>query len=160
MSLDVQRAIRELLMANGTIQGYVRTANEDRIYPNIAREFRADENVSDYIVYSIIDRERARTLKGPKRLAHTRMQIDVYSRSYSSAHAMADAVEDATNGYNGKVANSDGDELLVRSIELSTMEDIYEASPDGREFAFNCVSIDLLIWHEKEAPGVASVGGG
>ena len=153
MSIDVQRAFRELMLRNSAVAALV----DRRVYPNSAAQTRPDEEPDSYIVYWLLDRTRPRTLKSPKRLAHTRIQVDVYAREYADAHNIADAVGLATDGFNGTVEVTEDDTteaLLLRSVELLTLEDIYEASADGREFGWHRVSIDFMIWHEMEIPVV------
>lgn len=152
--ITAQEAVRYLLLENDTIQQYIAVPGETRIYPNIAPEFTASDNVEQYIVYEVISRIRSRDLRGPDRLAQTRVQVDVYARDYKIAHIIAAAVGSATDGWRGIVVH-DTDSLDVASIELDSTEDLYEESQDSRETAWYRVSIDLLVWHEMYTPAVA-----
>ena len=153
--INVQEALLELLTRNTTISTYVVVNGERRIYPQIAREFTAEEDVRQYMTYAIISRDRVRTILGPQDWAHTRLQLDIYSRSYSVGQELSDAVSSALDGFRGEVVVG-SDRLDVASVELESVEDLYEESTDSREISWHRVSVDLLIWHEMSRPAVAS----
>lgn len=152
--IQVQEAVRSLLLANATIDSYLNDAGQTHVYPNIAPEFRADEHIEQYIAYEVITRTRSRDLRGPERLAQTRIQVDVYARSYSVAHTLAEAVGSATDGFRGEVTTVNGS-VEIASIEMTDIQDLYEESGDARETAWYRVSMDLVVWHEIYTPVVA-----
>jgi hypothetical protein len=159
----MQSAFWQLLTNNEDVAPILADNGVVTMFPGAAPQYEPGDEPDVYIVYWLVARERARTLRGPQSLAQTRMQLDIYAREYPVAHNLAELVSQATDGFSGTVAVPEETQVngqtvttttdfLLRSVELVTLEDINEPSQHGEEFGHFRVSIDYLIWHEMPTP--------
>lgn len=93
-------------------------------YPNLA----AQDASAPYIVYQRVVSTTHNTLQGPSDLQNTRMQIDVYAKTYGGAQQLAGAVRAALLG------------ATFINLQLSE-QDFYES-----EVRLHRVSLDYSIW--------------
>lgn len=102
-----------------------KTAAEDRIFPLLA-DAKTPVPYMTYIVASAIPEV---ALAGGVEITNSRIQIDVYSRTYGEAHEVAAAIGAALAAW------------TVRSVPIQS-QDFYE--PDTKLFR---VSTDFSFWH-------------
>ena len=145
--IDIQRAFREILHRDDAVRALV----GERITPFQAQQTDADSQPAAHIVYHMISRNIERHLKGPIPLAMSRMQADLYATSYSTVQELAAAVNQATNGYSGRVEVSN-DSLKIRSMRIDEWQELREDENSASETSWHRVSMDFVIWHEHDVP--------
>lgn len=96
-----------------------------RVYPGVA----PDAPTLPYMVYSRINTNSENVLSGTSGLANTRMQIDIYAKTYVQAQTIARAVDTLMNGWN------------YQNVSILS-QDMYE--PDVK---LHRVIADYSIWH-------------
>ena len=95
-----------------------------RSFPNLA----AQDTALPYIVYQRVVSVTHNTLQGTTDLQNTRVQIDVYAKTYASAQQLAAAVRSAMST------------ASFTNLQISD-QDFYEA-----EARLHRVSLDYSIW--------------
>jgi hypothetical protein len=101
------------------------TDADDRIYPQIA----PDAPTTPYIVYQRVSSNSENVLSGKTNLINTRLQIDVYSKTYVQAQAIAAQVDALMDGWS------------VQNVS-NPAQDAFE--PDVR---LHRVILDYSVWH-------------
>ena len=101
------------------------TEADERVYPLVA----PDNVALPYIIYHCVASRPETVLSGRTDLVNTRMQVDVYARTYAQAQSIRAAVGNLMDGWT--VQN-----VLILAAEF------FEA--DTR---LHRVSIDYSIWH-------------
>ena len=106
---------------------------------------RAPQSLSTlpYIVMNRVSGNRDYHLKGASRYVQSRIQVDVYSDSYSSAKTTARAVRDAVSGFAGTVGGVQIQRIYVDSERDLPADDVGEITELFR------TSIDLMIHHDE-----------
>jgi hypothetical protein len=126
-----------------------------RIYPNTAPQSAIDNEPSSYATYFIVSRTSPRHLGGPIGLTETRIQVDVYARTYILAQEIAETIRENVDGFNGEISGTNGS-MLIRGVRLEDMRDQYEFG-DSSESGWHRVSLDFAMWHSQSV-AVAAVG--
>ena len=91
------------------------------------------------ILYTKITGMRDHHLQGPNGRAHPRFQIEAWSKTYTEAKTLADAIREALDGYSGTAAGT-----KIGSCLIESEQDIYES-----EIEVYRVIQDYFIWHEE-----------
>ena len=91
------------------------------------------------ILYTKITGMRDHHLQGPNGRAHPRFQIEAWSKTYTEAKTLADAIREALDGYSGTAAGT-----KIGSCLIESEQDIYES-----EIEVYRVTSDWFIWHEE-----------
>lgn len=78
-------------------------------------------------------------MTNPDGLVQSRVQVDVWGKTYESAKMAARSILGAVNGYRGGV---------FQGIFVDTERDLPDETNDANQRLFR-VSIDLLIWHSE-----------
>lgn len=120
-----------------------------RISPNHAGQDQAMPR----LVYRIVSREGVRRIQdGPRNLVRVRLQLDVYSDTFSEVISVSDRVRRLLDGLSGTLGPS-GSTVVVDSIALEDHDDQAERAQDGGAGTIHRRSMDFMIWH-REAVGV------
>lgn len=96
-----------------------------RVYPVVA----PDTPVVPYMVYSRINTNSENVLSGSSGLANTRMQIDVYAKTYTQAQAIARQVDALMAGWSNQNISVMAQDLFEEPVKLHR------------------VIMDFSIWH-------------
>lgn len=81
-------------------------------------------------------------MTGPSGLSVTRVQADCLGETYSSARAVAQALETLLSSYYGTYGTTKFDGIFIDSVRDALEDD------DTPDTIFG-VSIDLMIWHKE-----------
>lgn len=87
---------------------------EDRIYPLKAK----DGVVTPYITYSIVSNIDITSLQGDNYANKTRVQLDIFSKSYSEVKAVLGAVKSSMYKYKTQVHNFSSRDLFEEDTQL------------------------------------------
>ena len=130
----MEEALRTYLLAQSGVSSVV----TDRAYWNM----RPQASVLPAFVLQVIDRSPAYAMDGISALAETRVQVDCYGPSYSSAKLLARAVRDPL----------DGKRFTQSSIRFEAFRlderDLSEAGTTEAERVHR-ISLDFQIWHQE-----------
>jgi hypothetical protein len=140
--MALAEALYALLSQNG---GVVALAG-GRIYPLSAPQ----SVVTPYVVYQRISAVRLRTLDGPEGRSMPRMQIDAYATTWLAARALADAIRQALDGFDGTVTignDSPPETERIRAASLQTDRDFIETDVDPKLYR---VSSDYFVVHTED----------
>ena len=118
-----------------------------RLYPSTAPQSAIENEPTSYVTYFIVSRSIARHLRGPCGMAETRIQVDVYARTYILAQEIAETIRENTDGFNGEVSGTNGS-MVLRGVRLEDMRDQYEYG-DSSESGWHRVSLDFAMWHSQ-----------
>jgi len=126
----IEAAIRSILINDDTVKDittrcYPVTIPQSPTYP--------------LILYTKITGTRDHHLQGPSGHAHPRFQIEAWSKTYTEAKTLADAIREALDGYSGTAAGT-----KIGSCLIESEQDIYES-----EIEVYRVTSDWFIWHEE-----------
>ena len=126
----IEAAIRSILVNDTTVKDittrcYPVTIPQSPTYP--------------LILYTKITGMRDHHLQGPNGRAHPRFQIEAWSKTYTEAKTLADAIREALDGYSGTAAGT-----KIGSCLIESEQDIYES-----EIEVYRVTSDWFIWHEE-----------
>lgn len=86
---------------------------------------------------------RVASKDGPAGLAHPRMQVSCWAKSYADAKAVAEQVRLALEGFSGIMGGAGGIKVDITLLENEV--DFYEP-----ETGIYHVPVDFLIWHREE----------
>lgn len=140
MTVSIELGLQALLLADPTIAAAV----ADRISAAPAPQ----NQTYPFITWQRISTPRVSSLGGPSHLASPTFQVDVYSDSreqrqggsgFIEARAIATAVRQALDGYDGLVGSQRG------NIALQDERDSVEDEP-----RIVRVSMDFKIWHQED----------
>ncbi len=92
------------------------------------------------VTYQRIDTERIRSFGGPSGLAHSRIQLDLWDKTYSGVKALADAVRRVLDGFKGLMGAED-----IGGVSLLSDSD----SPFESGVEVFRLSQDYSIWHKE-----------
>ena len=130
----MEEALRAYLLAQNGVSSVV----TDRAYWNM----RPQGAALPALVLQVIDRSPAYAMDGNSALAETRVQVDCYGPSYSSAKLLARAVRDPL----------DGKRFTQSSIRFEAFRlderDLSEAGTTEGE-RIHRISLDFQIWHQE-----------
>ena len=126
----IEAAIRSILIADDTVK-----ALTTRVYPVALPQ----SPQYPLILYTKITGMRDHHLQGPNGRAHPRFQIEAWSKTYTEAKTLADAIREALDGYSGTAAGT-----KIGSCLIESEQDIYES-----EIEVYRVIQDYFIWHEE-----------
>lgn len=89
----IGKVIYDLLSSDGTVSGLVST----RIYPDTV-----PQNAEfPFVSYAVISTQPTDTKEGASKLDVVSVQVDIYSRSYSTTQTIAAAARSALDRYSG-----------------------------------------------------------
>jgi hypothetical protein len=132
---DLRPALRAFLLADPTVAAAVGA----RIYPN-----RLPQGVrATAIVYRRPNRRGDHHMQGPSGLARGLWQLACWSESLDGAAALARAVKDRLEGWQGPMTDPDGNIVQVQGAFLETARDAYDDDTELRG-----VLAEYAIWHE------------
>ena len=112
--------LRAQILADSAVENLVGT----RMYPTIAPQSAA----LPYITYQVISAFRQPTMLAPDNLPEKRIQIDAWGSTFSQAHAVAEAIRQAIDGFSGTMGSSPGTE--VQGVFADTERTMYEPEPE------------------------------
>lgn len=96
-----------------------------------------------FVNLSVISGERDYHMLGASGLVNSRVQVDCWADRYSTAKAIARAVESAVSGFVGAMGAITFDGIM---IDAERDDDFPATGDTGTRFR---VSLDLNIWHSK-----------
>ena len=126
----IEAAIRSILINDATVK-----AITTRCYPVTIPQ----SPTYPLILYTKITGMRDHHLQGPNGRAHPRFQIEAWSKTYTEAKTLADAIREALDGYSGTASST-----KIGSCLIESERDIYES-----EIEVYRVIQDYFIWHEE-----------
>lgn len=117
-----------------------------RVYP-----VRLPTNVTlPAVSYQRISSTRLHSHQGASGLAHPRLQVDCWGRSYSSARGVATAVRKALDGYRGAFGGG-GNQVPIGGVFLDNEMDVpEEIDEDEDDVPLYHIALDFMIWHDEE----------
>ena len=126
----IETAIRYILINDSTVKDittrcYPVTIPQSPQYP--------------LILYTKITGMRDHHLRGPSGHAHPRFQVEAWSKTYTEAKTLADAIREALDGYSGTASST-----KIGSCLIDSEQDIYESEVE----AFRVI-MDFFVWHEE-----------
>ena len=104
-----------------------------RIYPVFAPESKA----VPLIIYRVISQLRDHTFDGPRSVVRTRVQIDIFSGSYTQSVTLSEAIRLSLNGYSDVMGDMD-----VHYATFENRQDFFDQDAD-----INRISDDYIITH-------------
>ena len=126
----IETAIRYILINDATVK-----AITTRCYPVTIPQ----SPTYPLILYTKITGMRDHHLRGPSGHAHPRFQVEAWSKTYTEAKTLADAIREALDGYAGTVSGT-----IIRSCLIESERDDYQKAVEVyRELQ------DYFIWHEE-----------
>ncbi len=132
-TLVCEDVLRTFLLTSTDLTDLIDT----KIYPD-----QAPQNVAmPYIVYFRISGQRVRSLDGPNRLIHPRLQYDVLAATRQEAKDIAAVFRNFLDGYQGDIGG-----LYAQKIEVSDDRDFFEEPIHGDEVGARGVSLDVMVW--------------
>ena len=126
----IEVAIRSILITDDTVK-----ALTTRVYPVALPQ----SPQYPLILYTKITGMRDHHLRGPSGHAHPRFQIEAWSKTYTEAKTLADAIREALDGYSGTASST-----KIGSCLIESERDIYESAIEVSR-----VVSDWFIWHEE-----------
>ncbi|HMT13134.1 MAG TPA: DUF3168 domain-containing protein [Aestuariivirga sp.] len=130
----MEKALMARLLAAAGLTSLV----SNRVYWVIAPQGVA----APYIIMSVISSVPGYTMAGKDALTESRVQVDIYAKTYASAKAISAQVKSALSGFRGGVSGVTFDGIFIAS-ERDTFTD--DASPSD----LLGVSIDLMVWNKE-----------
>lgn len=131
--MRVEAAVLNKLLSEDTLVDLI----SDRIFPRFAPQF----STKGYVVYRMISGGTINAVNGPTSTVHRTIQIDCISASYETAKQMAEAVEDALNGW------TESSEVVVTSCLLESEFDDFDDPVGDSETATHRVIQNYSIWY-------------
>lgn len=98
---------------------------DGRVYPNSA----PDQPIAPYVVYQRIFSNSENVLTGKSGLVNTRVQIDIYDKSFANAQSIFRQLDELMNGWN------------TQNVSLNS-QDFYES-----DVKLHRVQAEYSIWH-------------
>lgn len=95
-----------------------------------------------YMILSVISSVPGYTMNGQDALTESRVQVDIYAKTYAAAKSIAAQVKSALSGFRGTISGVLFDGIFIAS-ERDTFTD--DASPSD----LLGVSIDLMVWSKE-----------
>lgn len=120
--MNVSGIIAVLIAADSTANGLL----AGRVYPGVVKQ----EAGYPAVAVNLIDPGPTNTKTQTSDMDITRVQVDVYGSTYSSAAATSAAIRSALDYYAGTVALTGGGSVVVAHIEYKTESDGYVEKPD------------------------------
>lgn len=127
----IETDLQAYLIANTAVKALV----VSRVYPLVLPQ----DSEIPALTYQRISGPRVRSLKGPSNLAHPRIMIKCYGRTYLSAKTVAAAVRVALDGYRGTMGST-----VVGDVILDGEDEDLE-----QDTGLYWVSMDFIIWHKE-----------
>jgi hypothetical protein len=131
----MEEQLRSLIAADEGVAELVSMAVHWRLAPQSASV--------PFVNLSVISGERDYHMTGPSGLVNSRVQVDCWSDKYSTAKALARAVETAVSGFSGAMGSITFNSIM---IDAERDDDFPATGDTGTRFR---VSLDLNIWHSK-----------
>ena len=126
----IEAAIRSILIADDTVK-----ALTTRVYPVALPQ----SPQYPLILYTKITGMRDHHLQGPSGHAHPRFQVEAWSKTYTEAKTLADAIREALDGYSGTAVGT-----KIGSCLIESERDDYQNEIE----AFRVI-MDFFVWHEE-----------
>ncbi len=120
--MNVSGIIAVLIAADSTANGLL----AGRVYPGVVKQ----EAGYPAVAVNLIDPGPTNTKTQTSDMDITRVQVDVYGSTYSSAAATSAAIRSALDYYAGTVALTGGGSVVVAHIEYKTESYGYVEKPD------------------------------
>ncbi len=112
-----------------------------RFYPGLAPP-DLDE---PYITWTVISNNDGVHLTGADGLSKIIFQFDIWSKTIEDCVAIAEAVRNLLNGYQG---GTWGTVTVESAARLSEGDDI-QFPPDGSETGWRRINQELIVWHRE-----------
>ncbi len=119
-----------------------------RIYPHYDK---SAAKILPFIVYSRISSDHQRHMSAGSGLVSPRIQLDIYSESYTEVKAIADSVRAALHTYSDTVTIG-ADSVTLQSVSLDAQHDDFDQPRSGKRSAYYRVIQDYIIWHDELVP--------
>jgi hypothetical protein len=120
--MNVSGIIAVLLAADSTANGLL----AGRVYPGVVKQ----EAGYPAVAVNLVDPGPTNTKTQASDMDLTRVQVDVYGSTYSSAAATSAAIRSALDYYAGTVALTGGGSVVVAHIEYKSESDGFVEKPD------------------------------
>ena len=124
----IETAIRSILINDATVKDIT-----TRCYPVALPQ----SPTYPLILYTKITGMRDHHLQGPSGHAHPRFQVEAWSKTYTEAKTLADAIRKALDGYSGTASGT-----VIRSCLIESERDDYQ-----KEIDVHRVIQDYFTWH-------------
>jgi hypothetical protein len=145
-----EQALYKLLTGSTALVAIVGT----RIGPATGEPvFDAGQGIT-HITYRRVDTIDHVHMTAASGLQFTRIQVDCFSKSYSTTKSMIELLRSATLGYSGTVTVG-SDTVNVQEIQLENAFDAYVQPKSGQGIGLYKASIDVILFHNASIPTFA-----
>ena len=133
--MSLEKAVRSILIADGTVTGLVAS----RVYP----QSRPMGTAVPAIVYQNVFEETNQALATQGGIKRTRLSVEVFDTTYGATKTLRNAVESALTNYTG---TTEGE--TINSLRLESAVDLDEADVPAGDFGYFRTILDFVIWHQ------------
>jgi len=133
--MSLEKAVRSILIADGTVTGLV----SSRVYP----QRRPQGTAVPAIVYQNIFEETNEALATQGGIKRTRLSVEVFDKTYGATKTLRNAVESALINYTG---TTEGE--TINSLRLESAVDLDELNDPASDFGYFRTILDFVIWHQ------------
>jgi len=133
--MSLEKAVRAVLLANGTVAGLVST----RVYP----QRRPMGTAVPAVIYQTVFQETNQALATQAGLKRSRISVECIDNTYGDTKTLRDAVQTALINYSGTTSGE-----TIHSLRLESAVDMDEVNEPAGEFGFFRTILDFIIWHE------------
>lgn len=124
-----------------------------RIYPQLVPQAAQGSDNYPAVTYQVIDEPNEHYLGGVSQLAHPRVQITAWARTFLAALSIRDALVDALDGFAGTMGTFSVSPCL--KIDEGDMPEDSDASPGLQTARVWGRRIDFEIWFNEPVPSYA-----
>ena len=139
--MTMEADLRARLIADVTVGGLIGT----RVYP----AYRTQGDALPAITYSRVFTNRQAHNDGPIGVIGARMQISCWADSYAGARAVAEAVRNSLDGFDGELVAAG---TPVQGIMFVEETDTFVASAVDSDVGTHGVLLDFDIWFAELTP--------
>lgn len=145
-----EQVLYDLLLDSSAIT----TVIGDRLSPNTGEPIFDAGQDNDHMTYRRVDTIDYVHMTAASGLQETRIQVDAFSKSYSTAKSLIESLRSATLGFSGTVTVG-ADSVLVEEIQLENAFDAYVLPKSGQGIGMHKVSIDVIFFYQASIPTFA-----
>ena len=139
--MNIREAFYTFLKGEASITALVGSGDDTRIYPETA-----PQNITEpYITHTVISDSDGAHLLGADGLAEIVFQVDSWSRIKENCIAIAEALRNLLNGYQG---GTWGTVEVESALRLSERDGI-EFPPDASEVGWTRITQEFHIWFRE-----------
>ncbi len=136
----IEEAVTNRMLATSAITTLIGSGSAARLYPLVVPQTAA----LPAIAYQKISSPKEQAHTGPTHLARSRIQFTCEADTYAAVKALAAAVKQCWDSFQGIVSLSTTDSLRIDGCAVDN--DVDSASEQGAAVS-PVVRLDVLIWH-------------